>query len=155
MAATSQQMVMSQDQTMKEAIASIASLSSNGHASKRSNSISNNNNVMQSPARSGKERRPSFTITLPPSSSKNSFLSARSIEEEENDPAGLTACHTSSSNNSIKNSRGSSARRPSVHFNPGEEDILLSHEAKHGLPKTPYPVTGEEDERIQNSLFKR
>ncbi|KAI8357509.1 hypothetical protein B0O80DRAFT_496268 [Mortierella sp. GBAus27b] len=150
MAATSQQMVMSQDQAMQDAIASIASLSSSGHATAKRNS--SGNSVTHSPARSTKsERRPSFTITLPPSSSRNSLLNTKSIpilDEEENNPdAAESTCLSN------MNSRNST-RRPSVHFPPGEEFILLSHEAKHGLPKTPYPTTGEEDERIQSSLFK-
>lgn len=35
----------------------------------------------------------------------------------------------------------------------GEDDNLLSHEPKHGLPKTPYPTTEEQDARIQNAMF--
>ena len=38
-------------------------------------------------------------------------------------------------------------------FALGEDDSLNRHEGKHGLPKTPYPTTGEEEERIQSSLF--
>ncbi|KAI7827116.1 hypothetical protein BC939DRAFT_445810 [Gamsiella multidivaricata] len=134
MAPVSEQMAMTQDQTMKDAIASIASLS-NGTSSpaKRARGVHSPTRSIQS------ERRPSFSITLPPSCSRSSLMSTRFFLNQGED-----------SNRTLEHIE----RRPSVHFIPDEDDNLMNHEARHGLPRTPYPTTGEEEERIQSSLFK-
>ncbi|KAF9360102.1 hypothetical protein BGX26_010539 [Mortierella sp. AD094] len=145
MAAASEQMAMHQQQDLKGPVASTASINGGtiSAAQKSSNSI-------HSSARSIKsERRPSFSITLPPSCSRSSLLSNKSVYAME-DADSSTSSSVSFGNRAII----PAARRPSVHFTSDDDDCLMNHEGKHGLPKTPYPTTEEEDERIQNSLFK-
>ncbi|KAG9323911.1 hypothetical protein KVV02_006277 [Mortierella alpina] len=184
MAAISEEFVISQDQGLKKSSSAGSTLSfSNGTIlDKRSHPHPHHSGSSgkSSPTKSVKsERRPSFSITLPPSFSRNSHLSSKSLvfntiagpDDDNDSTAGFEdalamreaaseaeAAAAAGINQNISNHPGFNGlsppmRRRSVQFIPGEDDSLNRHEGKHGLPKTPYPTTGQEEERIQSSLF--
>ncbi|KAF9385199.1 hypothetical protein BGX21_001129 [Mortierella sp. AD011] len=95
-------------------------------------------NSVHSPAKFIKsDKRPSFSIALPPSCSRNLNNSVNAVGDADSS----TGSSITFSDQTIV----SEPRRPSVHFTSEE-----NREGKQGLPKTPYPTTKEEDERIQN-----
>ncbi|KAF9192935.1 hypothetical protein BGZ50_008072 [Haplosporangium sp. Z 11] len=161
MAAASEQITISIDQDTEQPSTASFNSSTNGARSSPTRSVRS-------------ERRPSFSITLPPSYSRSSQLSGKSINFNTtvsgldgnggdstagSEGAGANQSIPNNSYSSISNSNKAlenlepPVRRCSVHFIPGEDDSLANHEEKRGLPKTPYPTTGEEEERIQHSLF--
>ncbi|KAF9921099.1 hypothetical protein FBU30_008907 [Linnemannia zychae] len=129
------------------------------------------NSLNGTSVRSSSERRPSFSITLPSSCSKSSHLTNNSTvfntlagpEDDNDSTAGFEealalqqeANGTSGDNSSGFGALDPPARRRGVKFASGEDDNLTSHEGKQGLPKTPYPISDDQDKKIQHSLFKR
>ncbi|KAI9239291.1 hypothetical protein MVEG_10248 [Podila verticillata NRRL 6337] len=106
--------------------------------------------------KSSSDRRPSFSITLPPSCSRSHIASKSAILNESDltlDNNGSTAGFEEAllSSNSSQ-SLEPPGRRRSVQFIPAsKDDNLTNHDAKSAyLPKTPYPTTSEEDERLRN-----
>ncbi|KAF9323787.1 hypothetical protein BGZ91_003348 [Linnemannia elongata] len=171
MAATSEQMVMpttNQDpqHSTPHSIASAAKLTHNKTNSLSTTSIRSSNS-------STKERRPSFTIKLPPSCSRSSHLTSHSLvfntlagpDDDNDSTAGFEeALALQQQEGNESNNHGAvglqpmddelPVRRSSVQFLPGEDDSLTNHEGKeHGLPKTPYPVTNEKD--LHHTLFSK
>ncbi|KAG0002800.1 hypothetical protein BGZ79_002302 [Entomortierella chlamydospora] len=128
-------MAMHQQQDLKGSVAPPASVNGGIVSAPQKSS-----NSMHSPAKFIKsDKRPSFSITLPPSCSRN--LNNSSVYAM-GDADSSTGSSITFSDQTIV----SELRRPSVHFTSEEEN----REGKQGLPKTPYPTTKEEDERIQN-----
>ncbi|KAF9912828.1 hypothetical protein EC991_008694 [Linnemannia zychae] len=176
MAATSEQMVMPTNQNLKHTSTShsITSASSNDDATTAATKavLTHNKTHSLSGTSIRSERRPSFSITLPPSCSRSSHLGSHSLvfntpagpEDDNDSTAGFeeALALTQEANGASDNSNHAGlqpldppVRRRSVQFIPGEDDSLAKHEGKHGLPKTPYPVTGEQDLEIQHSLFSK
>ncbi|GJJ68869.1 hypothetical protein EMPS_01215 [Entomortierella parvispora] len=110
------------------------------------------------------EHRPSFSITLPASFSKSQQFQARVMTDfsdaftnadgEVESTAGFEEALNGTDNRHLHGTEPH-VRRKSVQFIPGEDDNLLRHEAKNGLPKTPYPTTEEQDARIQSTMFSQ
>ncbi|KAG0214187.1 hypothetical protein BGX33_002378 [Mortierella sp. NVP41] len=170
-------MVMLNDQELKHSTAahSITSTSSRTSGTTTPSTVgmtephNRTNSLGGSSIRS--ERRPSFSITLPPSCSRSSHLASNSLvfntlagpDDNNDSTAGFEEAlalqqeanggHDNSGNAGLR-PLDVPVRRRSVQFIPGEDDSLTNHEGKHGLPKTPYPVTGEQDLRIQQSFFE-
>ncbi|KAG0371512.1 hypothetical protein BGX24_001569 [Mortierella sp. AD032] len=173
MAATSEQMVMP---TGQHSITSASSHEAPLGSTTAAKALTHNktHSLSGTSIRSSKsEHRPSFSITLPPSCSRSSHLTSHSLvfntlagpEDDNDSTAGFEeALALQQQGNGASDNSGSQyyarlqtldppVRRRSVQFIPGEDDSLANHEGKHGLPKTPYPVTGEQDLEIQHSLF--
>ncbi|KAF9148046.1 hypothetical protein BG015_010249 [Linnemannia schmuckeri] len=165
MAAASEQMVLPTDQdvqhtTPSPSIRSITSAAKMTH--KKTNSLSTT--TLRSSSSSTKERRPSFSITLPPSCSKSSHLTSHSLvfntlagpDDDNDSTAGFEEAlalqqegNESNSHAGLQPKDEPPVRRRSIQFIPGEDDSLADHEGKqHGLPKTPYPVTNEQDFKL-------
>ncbi|KAF9545638.1 hypothetical protein EC957_010619 [Mortierella hygrophila] len=170
MATTSGQTVMPTtnkdlQHTTPHSITSAAKLTDN-----ETNSLSTTSIRTSTP--STKERRPPFSITLPPSCSRSSHLTSHSLVfntiagpgDDNDSTAGFEEALALQQEGNESNNHGAvglqpmddglPVRRRSVQFIPGEDDSLTNHEGKeHGLPKTPYPVTDEQD--LQRTLFSK
>ncbi|KAF8943606.1 hypothetical protein BGZ47_005251 [Haplosporangium gracile] len=165
MAAASEQMVLPADQDHQHtatspSIHSISSAEKLTH--KKTNSLSTTS--IQSSSSSTKERRPSFSITLPPSCSKSSHLTSHSLvfnrlagpDDDNDSTAGFEEAlalqqegNESNNHAELRTKDEPPVRRRSIQFIPGEDDSLADHDGKqHGLPKTPYPVTNEQDFKL-------
>ncbi|KAF9577320.1 hypothetical protein BGW38_007530, partial [Lunasporangiospora selenospora] len=108
------------------------------------------------------ERRPSFSITLPPPSSASSSLCSRNSSlvfqtvtgnsSENGDCDGIAG--TALQADAGANAKGPQAsttiptRKQSVQFYFDNNDPLSANEGRT-LPKTPYPISKDEDERMR------
>ncbi|KAG0241313.1 hypothetical protein BGW41_006032 [Actinomortierella wolfii] len=95
--------------------------------------------------------RPSFSITLPPSKSKDNAAVARTIVfdgVDDHRQAALRNRNGGHRDNEVRHQQQTPewpnddppVRRRSVQFMPGDEDTLADHEHQSMLPKTPYPT---------------
>ncbi|KAF9132021.1 hypothetical protein BGW39_000952 [Mortierella sp. 14UC] len=181
MAATSEQMVMPSSQDLKHTLTTHTIKSASSHDDPTTTTTTNT--TTKTPITHNKahslsgtsirsERRPSFSITLPPSCSRSSHLASRSLvfntlagpDDDNDSTAGfeeaLALQQEANGASDNSNHKGLQpldppVRRRSIQFISGEDDSLAKHEGKNGLPKTPYPVTEEQDLEIQHSLFSK